>query len=124
MITTRELRISIDTPYDETPDVSWLDQTPKQLGSLEAAVANRRRRQAYDRGDWHLIGVRLTAEIALPNETITLMSPGLWGVESDSSADYVRDIARDEGEYLREDLEALGFAADEIEIAISEAVDQ
>lgn len=127
--TTRTLRVIIDTPYDESPDISWLDQTAKELGSLEAAVANRRRKLAYERGDWHLIGVRLIGEIHLHHSAIgwrrcneiEIMTPGVWGIESDSDSGAVREIARGEAEYLREDLQALGFSTEEIDEAVEEA---
>jgi hypothetical protein len=119
----KTLRVSIGTPYDESPDVSWLDQTPKQLGSLEAAVANKRRRLAYDAGDWWLIGVRLEAEITLEGGGLLFLnSPGLWGVESDSSQEYLLDIVRDEVAPLRQDLAQLGFTAEEIDTAVDAAL--
>jgi hypothetical protein len=132
MPTTRTLRVFIDTPYDESPDASWLYQTPAELGSLEAAVASRRRVLALEQGDWYFIGVRLVAEVTLtsnddvPNptwreNTIRLYSPGVWGVESDSCSEYVRELAMEDAEYLREDLEALGVLPGEFQAALAEA---
>jgi len=118
----KSLRIFIDTPYDETPDVSWLEQTPAQLGSLAAAVANRRRLDAYNRDEWWLIGVRLQAEISLDGGSMLLLSsPGVWGVESDSECEYVHSIAVDEVALIRHDLDQLGFSAEEIDAAVLEA---
>jgi hypothetical protein len=125
-MTERTLTIEVDTPYDEDGDVSWLYQTPKQLGSLEAAVANRRRLLALERGEWHLIGVRLAATVTLTrsglvDSELTLTSPGVWSVESDSDADHIRELAADDADYLREDLLALGFSVEEIGAALAEA---
>jgi hypothetical protein len=125
MTTTRTLRVFIDTPEDESPDASWLDQTPAQLGSLEAAVANRRRKIALENGDWYLIGVRLAAEVTLSragrvDEKITLTTPGIWGVESDSSVEYLTELAMDEAEFIREDLLALGFTPEDIEAELAQ----
>ena len=118
----KSLRIFIDTPYDETPDVSWLEQTPAQLGSLAAAVANRRRLNAYNRNEWWLIGARLAAEITLDSGTVlVLTSPGVWGIESDASAEYIKSAALDNDTLdFVHDLTDLGFTAKEIAVALED----
>jgi hypothetical protein len=115
-------RIYIDTPDDMSPDVSWLEQTPAQLGSLAAAVANRRRLKAYYANDWWLIGVQVCVEITMSTGAMfTLRSPGVWGVESDAPRDYVESIAREEFDsYLSDDLGELGFTSDGIEAALAQ----
>lgn len=114
-------RVYIDTPEDLTPDVSWLEQTPKQLGSIEQAVANHRRLKSYQAGDWYLMGVRVCADVVLESgTTLDLCSPGLWGVESDSGADYIKSVAAEEISYLRDDLADLGIPTEEINEALSE----
>lgn len=115
------MKLKIDRAYsevvpDETPDASWLDQTPKQLGSLEAAVANRRRKLALERGDWHFIGVRAVVETTYETEQggwITgpkITTPGIWCIESDSSLEYLMEVASDEADQLDEMLAAHGVA--------------
>ena len=112
----------VETVLDENAEAFWLEQTPKQLGSLEAAVANRRRLVALERGDWHLIGVRLAADITLSrpgrvDETLMLRTPGVWDVESDSGEDCFRELAEDEWTYLAEDLAELGLQVELPEFA-------
>ena len=118
----KTLRVFIDTPYDESPDVSWLSQTPAQLGSLAAAVANKRRLLAYENGDWFCIGVRLKAEITLDSGALVILtSPGVWGVESDASEEYIKSTAleADTLDIIR-DLTQLGCSAKEIADALAE----
>jgi hypothetical protein len=81
------------------------------------------------RGDWYMVGVRAVAEIELPPEqlgardwrlgqTYRLITPGIWGVESDSGEDYFREILDDELDMVRADLRAHRFTEEEIEAAI------
>ena len=95
---------------NDTPDLSWLDQTDKEMGEgFEANAAERKR--AYARGDWHMIGIRAKAaiEIHRPGYTTTyeLTSPGLWGIESDSSEDYLTQVFNEECATLRDDIAAM-----------------
>ena len=40
----------------------------------------------------------------------TITSGGLWGIESDSTPDYLSEIGQEEIEQLQEILQALGFS--------------
>lgn len=115
-------RVYIEVIDDEDPDVSWLEQTPAELGSITAAVWNHRRLESYKRGDWCLVGIRLAADVVLEHNgrtprTITLTTPGLWGVESDSGEEYFRAEVVNDSELLGDDLHALGFSWNEIQDA-------
>jgi hypothetical protein len=120
--------VFIESIYDESPDLSWLTQDynepsipPEEAAKYRAQDAERL--DAYERGDWHMRGIRLAAEITLTrpgrvDEVFHLSTPGIWGVESDSGDDYPREIAGDEDEYLRDDLLAVGFTPDDIDAAL------
>lgn len=114
-----ETTIYLELLPDDSGDVSWLEQTPAQLGSLEAAVANRRRLEAYRRGDWSLVGVRLACELG---EGCTFTSPGLWGIESDSGEEYLRSCLaeRDDWTYLAAELAEFGIHPDRPDYAALE----
>lgn len=109
--------IYVQLVADDDGDESWLEQTPAQLGSLTAAVENKRRLKALYRGEWHWVGARLAADVVIEHEgrtdeRLTLTTPGIWGIESDSDADYFREVALDDWDYLAADLAALGLDAE------------
>jgi hypothetical protein len=101
------------TCEDCDPDISRLDQTDAQMGAgFEAESAKRK--AAYRRGDWHMIGIRAEAAITVCygqySTLYTLTSPGLWGIESDSHEDYLQSVYQEECAQLRADIEAMGAA--------------
>jgi hypothetical protein len=134
MPTTRSLRVFIESVYDDSPDLSWLEQDYNDVPADEALLyrtQDAERLAAYRRNDWYMIGVRLAAEITLtsnnkvPNpswrtSTLKLTTPGVWGVESDGDDSYLHEIAGDESDYMREDLLALGFSTDEVDEALGD----
>lgn len=83
---------------DEDPDTSYLDQP-------EFAE----RRMAYHRDEFAFVGVRADAEVKVGDVIQTLTSSGLWGIESDSDADYLTTVGREQWENLREVLSAVGL---------------
>ena len=111
--------VYVEVIADDDADLSWLEQTPRQLDSLEAAVWNRRRLQALERGEWEPVGIRLVAEVAVTvgggeTQRCRFLTPGVWGVESDSGDDYFQDIADEEAPMLADDLKEAGFPEPEI----------
>lgn len=85
------------------------------------------RLEQYHQGAFGFVGVRLAADIVIEHhgrvpERITLTTPGLWSVESDSGEDYFRASAAegDDVDELTADLLALRFTMDEIRAAIPE----
>ncbi|MFL6437724.1 MAG: hypothetical protein ACJ71Q_09105 [Terriglobales bacterium] len=67
------------------------------------------RMEALNAGDWYYMGIRAQAEIAVNGVCQTITSGGLWGIESNSDADYIRSIEQDELAHLEEQLAELGF---------------
>jgi hypothetical protein len=70
------------------------------------------RLNAWRKGDWHFVGVRAKAILQIPHGidcwiTSSLLSPGLWGIESDSGDDYFRQVYREEREILAGMLDSL-----------------
>jgi hypothetical protein len=95
---------------DESPDPSYLEQD----GFEE-------RRAEYEAGDFGFIGIQAQAEIHVSHgaghiiQTIT--SPGLWGIESDSGAQYLAEVYEEERAILFEMLTELGISTDAAEAA-------
>lgn len=92
---------------DETPDVSWLDGARCDNATDRAADAARL--AAFNRGDWRMTGVRIEAAVIVNGTIQSVSTPGLWGVESDASAEYIKDVAADEYVTLKEILATLGI---------------
>ena len=65
-----------------------------------------------------MVGVRAIAKIVVHGAIITVQTPGLWGIESDSDEIYFNAVALDECDYLRELLLEMGFCEAEIQKAI------
>ena len=89
--------------FDPFPDVSYLESEGFQG-----------RRQQYDNGDFSFIGIQAEAEIIVSGVCQTITSGGLWGIESDSTPDYLSEIEQEEIEQLQEILQALGFPSEVI----------
>jgi len=89
--------------FDPFPDVSYLESDGFQA-----------RRQQYDNGDFGFIGVRAEAEIVVAGVCQTITSGGLWGIESDSTPDYLSEIEQEEIQQLQEILQEFGFASEVI----------
>ena len=79
------------------------------------------RMERLNRGDWAYVGIRADAEILLPSGSASIVqeitSGGLWGVESDSDASYLKEIETEQLSELREQLRALGFGTRAISAA-------
>lgn len=90
---------------DPDPDLSWLDQTDAQMGEGFEAHA-RERKAAFERGDWHMIGVQ--ARVTVAGQTFE--SAGLWNIESDSDESYLNDVFEQEKAELLAMLEDLRAA--------------
>jgi hypothetical protein len=93
--------------------------------SPDSKEYRRNARQDYDRmqglsrGDWSFVGIQARAEVTLPGSDVVqrLTSGGLWGIESDSGADYLAEVERDELAGLRRELDAVGFSPRQIGLA-------
>lgn len=103
--------ISVLRLDDSDPDLSWLDQTDDEMGEGFEAQAAERKASYGD--DWEMIGIRATAQVLIPmggaSNMQTIESPGLWGVESDSTDEYLHQIEDEQLDELRGILDALGI---------------
>lgn len=79
------------------------------------------RMEAYERGEWHCIGVQAVAEIAVKagNSTMTqeITSGSLWGIESDSDAATIKEVEGEQVDELADQLKAFGFTTRQIKAA-------
>lgn len=135
----RILEITLVREYDSDPDLSWLvteceltpdlriisscrysDETILEYGEeqvLEWIAEDHAQYRTY--GDsWHMVGVRAVAEVVVRGSIITVQTPGIWGIESDSDEEYFNAVALDECDYLREILLDMDFSEAEIQEAI------
>lgn len=90
----------VDIIPDETADTSYLEQ---------AEFSDRL--AAYNAGEFSFVGVRASAVVSRycgngSRQLQEFTSPGIWGVESDSSRDYLRELALEQLGELREHLAA------------------
>ena len=97
--------IKINILPDQMADASYLDQEDFKDRKVE-----------YERGGFGFVGVQAEAEIQVPfgaqwsdnKWTIHhISSPGLWGIESDMDNEYLEEVAREEVDQLKDQLEAL-----------------
>lgn len=102
--TKRIHKVVIQHMIDSDPDISYLEQDDF-LGRLEQ----------YNNGVFEFIGIRARAEYCVGTgdgysivQEVT--SGGLWGIESDSNAEYLKDIEQEELNSLRGQLSAIGFS--------------
>jgi hypothetical protein len=78
-----------------------------------------RRCEALNNGDWNYIGIIAKAKVVGMGGVVqTLRSGGLWGIESDSDEDYIRQVEDEELKSLAEILKGFGFGA----LAVTRAV--
>jgi hypothetical protein len=99
----------------------WIGDNPER-SFAEQQEAAEERMAAFKRGDWGYIGVRARAALAIPigqgcRRLMTVESAGLWGIESDSDAEYLASVFADEQETLKGELMTLSrlLSAGEIE---------
>src|SRR5260221_5815308 len=96
--------ITIKRMYDPDPDTSYLEQDE---------FADRL--DQYKRDVFSFIGIRADAEINIPGGDLAFIaqditSGGLWGIESDSDAAYLKEIEDEQLSELRDQLHAIGFS--------------
>jgi hypothetical protein len=97
-----EVEIDMVAAYDQDAHpLDYLFQDPDYSEEDEARL------KAWRRDEWHFVGIRARATIKIPYGTnpqcwITseLLSPGLWGIESDSGDQYFQEVYQEEREIL------------------------
>jgi hypothetical protein len=98
MTRTAQVEIDMLTAYDPDSDPrDYLFQDP------DCREQDQVRLDAWRNDEWHFLGIRAKATIKIPHGinpdcwiTSELLSPGLWGIESDSGDPYFQDVYRDE----------------------------
>ena len=67
--------------------------------------------EAYSRGHWWMVGLWAEAEVVVTGSVVQrIRSGGLWGIESDSDADYLAGVTEQELSSLHDELLAVGFS--------------
>ena len=97
---TRAAEVEIDmlATYDQVAEpLDYLFQDPDYREEDEARL------KAWRNEEWHFVGIRARATPKIPYGinpqcwiTSELLSPGLWGIESDSGDDYFQQVYQDE----------------------------
>jgi hypothetical protein len=102
MTRTAQIEIEMITSFDPvTQPLDYLFQDPDYRDQDEARL------KAWRNDEWHFIGIRAKANIKIPYGrnpvcwiTADLLSPGLWGIESDSGDRYFEQVYQDERDIL------------------------
>ena len=94
-ITYTDLHFTIKREYDQDPDLSWLEQTDAEMGD-GFEQASKERIDAYNNGDWCMVGVIVNAWGTGPDGRVQgIAQESIWGIESDSGNDYFSTIESD-----------------------------
>ena len=135
-------KVIVEHLLDDDPDLSWLEtefmagnrwikgscrytnRDIKKYGLAQVRMwveEDHRRLKRY--GDtWCMIGIQAKAQVMVKivgDSWICqdIRSGGLWGIESDSDEDFFKQVDEEELNNLRDNLLALGFKDDEINVA-------
>lgn len=80
------------------------------------------RMESLNRQNWYFCGIRAHAEVQLTGDLCqTITSGGLWGIESDSGADYLTEVEDEQLDELKAELHAVGFSKRAITAAFRNA---
>lgn len=105
----------VETP-DECPDTSYLEQD-----GFEDQL------EEYRNDAFYFIGIRARAEIPIPIGAHqifqTISSGGLWGIESDSGREYMKEVAVEEMDTLKDILEKLNVDLSNFDEVRAEALE-
>lgn len=84
------------------------------------ALADYKRMKQAEDSQFEMLGIIAKAEIQMTSDSAiqTIRSGGLWGVESDSGADYIKEVQDDQLKELASELLSLGFTKRAIDHAI------
>jgi hypothetical protein len=105
--------------YVDSAGRSMDGNTPEEIRKYVAQ--DYARIEALSAGEWGFIGIRAEANIRVGDTLQTIVSGGLWGIESDSREDYLHEVEGEELADLRAQLYALGFSKRAIAAAVREA---
>jgi hypothetical protein len=84
----------------------------KKVGTkeyYEYGMQDYKRMERYNNQDWYFMGVRADAVVSYPvlgnsRRLETMTSGGLWGIESDSEEDYIKEVEEEQIEDLKNHL--------------------
>src|SRR5208337_1999358 len=79
------------------------------------------RMESLNNGDWYFIGIRACADITIGGVRQSIYSGGIWGIESDSDDNYLKETEQEQVSELRTVLHELGFSKRAIATAIKNA---
>ena len=83
------------------------------------ATRDYRLMESYNNGDWWYVGIIAKASIKTETGTIQhITSGGLWGIES-TDHEYMKEVAEEEIESLKNELSALGYSDRAITYAVN-----
>lgn len=92
---------------DPDPDVSYLDQSD---------LADRK--TAFKKGEFNFVGVRVDAEVLIAETVQTLTSPGMWGIESDTTEEELEQLVSEEWGALRAVLKTVGVPTEQLPLDV------
>ena len=92
---------------DPDPDVAYLSE-----------AGFEERRKAHRRGEFKFLGVHVEADVVIEETEQTLVSPGLWGVESDLVDGELDQIVGEEWNALRPVLKSVGVATEQLPLEV------
>jgi hypothetical protein len=105
-------------PWFNPPVENYEGETPENIRKY--AQQDFERIEAFNKGEYALIGIRAKAEIHISSngkEWIiqSIISPGIWGIDSDSDNSYFKEVAESEISELKFMLKELGFSQEELD---------
>lgn len=104
MITVSRSDFEMMTIPESDADTSYLEQD-----GFEDRLAE------YKRGEFGFIGIRAMVHVKVPSQSgdfstmVPIESAGLWGIEDDSGADYLKSVYAEECDELAELLTQMGM---------------
>lgn len=110
--------IDVRVMDDTDPDLSWLEDSGPDPSDADCAAYCAARLASYG-SDWTAVGVQAVADIVVNGVCQSISSGGLWGIESDSSAEHFAAIRGEEMCRLQDILRDLGFSQGEIAAHLS-----
>lgn len=93
----------------------------KDTGNPDSVEQDYQRFESLNAGHWSMIGIYAVAQIVVGNTCQTIRSGGLYGIESDSGEDYLKQVGDEQLVELAEQLEALCFSKKTVAAAIAKA---
>jgi|SRR5579871_665923 hypothetical protein len=72
------------------------------------------RMESLNNGNWCYLGIRAEAEVQTSNIVQEITSGGLWGIESNSGKEFIKETEQEELSQLRKELLALGFSRHQV----------